>query len=160
MTRHALLFALAFFVSAGQLRAESTSAFIARHEGFASVPYPDGNGYSIGYGHQIQPGERIEAVTRSDAARLLAADLARAESVVDRLVKVKLNANQRAALTSFVFNVGSGAFAKSTLLRKVNAGDMDGARGEFGKWVYSGGKRVPALVKRRAEEAEMFGGAK
>lgn len=60
------------------------------------------------------------------------------------------------ALVDFTFNVGCGAFRGSTLLRKVNAGDMTGAANEFPKWIYAGGKPLRGLVKRRADERALF----
>lgn len=57
---------------------------------------------------------------------------------------------------SFTFNVGTGAFRSSTLLKRLNAGDYQGAASEFGKWVKAGGKVLPGLVRRRKEEAALF----
>lgn len=114
---------------------------------------------TIGYGHTagVQMGDRI---TEARADELLAQDLAAAAAQVDRLVRVRVNDEQRGALASFVFNLGAGSLAASTLLKKLNAGDHEGAAGEFGKWVYAtvGGvkKQLPGLVARRAAEAALF----
>lgn len=81
---------------------------------------------------------------------------------VKRLVKVPLQPHQLSALVHFSYNVGQGALARSTLLKRVNAGDFAGAEKEFGKWVYGtvNGKKVvlPGLVTRRQHEAAMFRG--
>jgi lysozyme len=73
---------------------------------------------------------------------------------------VPLTAAERAALVSFAFNVGLGALSRSTLLRRVNAGDRAGAAGEFSRWVYgtaAGRKvRLGGLVRRRRAEAALF----
>ena len=75
---------------------------------------------------------------------------------VESLVEVPLTDNQFAALASFTFNLGRGSLAKSTLLRKLNARDYNGAAEEFHKWNKAGGKVLGGLVARRAAEAEHF----
>lgn len=74
---------------------------------------------------------------------------------VDRLVKVPMTPNEEAAWISFVYNVGAPAFAKSTALRKLNAGDHVGACNEMTRWVYAGGKKLRGLERRRAAEREL-----
>lgn len=112
---------------------------------------------TIGYGHTegVKMGQTITAQRAED---FLAGDLASAAADVDRLVTVALNDDQRGALASFVFNLGAGNLASSTLLRKLNAGDYAGAAAEFGKWVNAGGRKLDGLVKRRAAEADLFDG--
>jgi lysozyme len=58
----------------------------------------------------------------------------------------------------FCFNAGRGALLGSTLLRKVNAEDFEGAAAQFGLWVHAGGEVVPGLVRRRTAEAALFCG--
>jgi len=72
------------------------------------------------------------------------------------LVEVILTQNQFDALVSFVYNVGISAFAGSRLLKKINAGLMDEAALEFPKWNKSKGKILGGLIKRRAQEMELF----
>jgi len=114
---------------------------------------------TIGYGHTA--GVRMGDVIRtSDAELLLEQDLTLAAAQVDKLVRVPVTDEQRGALASFTFNLGAGSLAASTLLKKLNAGDVEGAAAEFGKWVYAsvGGlkKQLPGLVARRAAEAALF----
>ena len=107
---------------------------------------------TIGYGStgpHVRPGMEI---TRAEAEALLRQDLDRFERAVDSSVTVPLNDNQFAALVSFAFNVGVSAFQKSTLLKKLNAGQYDAVPSELMKWVSSKGKRMPGLVNRRAAE--------
>lgn len=82
-----------------------------------------------------------------------------AENCVGRLITAELTQGQFDALVDFTYNLGAGALQGSTLRKLVNAGDMDGAAGEFGKWVHAGGAVLPGLVTRRAEDAELFTGA-
>ena len=72
-------------------------------------------------------------------------------------MKVPLTSAQFDALTSFTFNLGAGALAESTLLKKLNARDYAGAQKEFGRWVHAGGEVLAGLVRRRAAEAKLFG---
>ena len=77
-------------------------------------------------------------------------------NVVNRLVIVDINQNQFDALVSFVYNLGSGNFEKSTLLKKVNQEDFIGASLEFEKWNRASGKVLNGLTKRRLSEKELF----
>lgn len=137
-------------------------SLIKRVEGFSSTVYSDSVGYpTIGYGHKLTAVERAQGlsyVTEAQAAQLLAGDVADAEIAVNRLVKVALSQNQFDALVSFVYNVGAGAFSRSTMLRRLNAGDYAGAAAQFSVWVYAGGQRVAGLVNRRTAEAKFFNG--
>jgi lysozyme len=80
------------------------------------------------------------------------------ERDVLKLVKVPLEQREFDALVSFAFNCGSGNLAKSTLLKKINAGDKDGAASEFLKWDRAGGKVLRGLTRRRNAERALFSG--
>ena len=75
---------------------------------------------------------------------------------VAALVEVPLSDNQFAALVSFTFNLGRGNLAKSTLLKKLNDEDYDGAGAEFPKWNKASGKALAGLTRRREAEQELF----
>lgn len=129
---------------------------IKEFEGFRNNAYQDSAGvWTIGYGHTLtaRPGMRI---SRSEGERLLRQDLVRFEKGVRDRVHVPLTQNQFDALVSFAFNVGVGAFSKSTLLRLLNQGDYNGAKNEFRRWVHAGGRRLQGLVRRRDREAQLF----
>ncbi|MBF0291140.1 MAG: lysozyme [Nitrospinae bacterium] len=122
-------------------------------------------GRTIGYGHVILDGDNIpDPMTEAEADELLQKDLERFERAVwkalDGRVQPIITLNEFSALVSFVFNAGSEAFRNSTLRRKVNALDFEGAAEEFGKWVYAtvDGKKVKlkGLVDRRQAERELF----
>src|SRR4051812_5024619 len=128
-------------------------ALVRAHEGLRLEAYQDGAGvWTIGFGHTqgVMPGDAISA---ERAELLLEADLMVAEAAVARLVKVPLTDNQFSALVSFVFNEGEGAFAKSTLLKKLNEGGYGLVPACLRSWIFAGGKVQPGLVKRRAAEA-------
>lgn len=129
---------------------------IKAHEGLRLRAYQDVVGvWTVGYGHTgtAKPGMTI---TSEQADTLLRYDVEQFENAVNNLVHVPLNQNQFDALVSFTFNLGRGALERSTLLRKLNAGDYQGAAKEYGKWVNAGGKPWPGLIRRRREERELF----
>lgn len=131
-------------------------ATIKESEGFSPNAYLDTGGVpTIGYGHTR--GVRIgQTCTPGEAEAWLEADLADAERDVSSLVKVPLTDNQFAALVSFVFNIGSTQFGKSTLLRKLNAGDYASVPVQLSAWVFDNGRVVDGLRKRRAREALLW----
>lgn len=134
---------------------------IKQHEGFRADVYDDGAGFlTIGYGHKLTPDEIgvLTVVSFAQATQLLRRDVQAAEAAVNDAVTVPLVQGEFDALVSLVFNIGAGAFRRSTLLRKLNAEDRAGAAREFGRWVFAGGKRMAGLVSRRAAEAAMFRG--
>jgi lysozyme len=139
---------------------------IKESEGCRLTAYPDpgnapprGNGqpWTIGVGHvgNVRPGD---SCSEAQAMDWLRHDAAAAEAGVARLVHVPLTQGQFDALVSFVFNLGEGALAGSTLLRKLNAGDLAGAAAEFPKWCHAGTAVLPGLVTRRARERALFEG--
>lgn len=134
---------------------------IATIEGFSAMPYADAGGYSIGYGHFLLPGESYpQGIDQAGALSLLASDVVKAEDAVNSLVAVPITQAQFDALVSFVYNVGAGAFRGSTLLSKLNAGDVQGAADQFAVWnkEHKGGNLVvnEALVNRRQTEVALF----
>jgi lysozyme len=134
-------------------------AIIREFEGLRLHAYPDpasgGEPFTIGFGHtlDVEPGDNC---TLEEAEQWLLDDCADAEVAVLKHVRVPLSQGQLDALISFVFNLGAGNFAKSTLLRKLNAGDYVGAWQEFPRWNKAAGKVMPGLSRRRAAEAKLF----
>lgn len=133
---------------------------VSRLEGYSSTVYRDVAGFlTIGFGHKLKPGEEYTTITREQAEALLAQDMQDAINVVNQYVHVPLTENQHAALVSFVFNTASRdpeRFANSTLLKKLNAGDYQGAAEEMSRWVYAGGEKVRGLIARRETEKTLF----
>jgi lysozyme len=131
---------------------------IKRFEGFSPEPYYCSAGKrTIGYGHVIKKGEDFcLPLTLDEANSILNQDVAYVVMLINRLADRELTQNQFDALVSFVFNVGGKAFENSTLLRLLRAGDDEKAAAQFARWVYAGGKKLPGLAARRAEEAQLF----
>lgn len=135
--------------------------FIGLHEGLGLAAYRCPAGiWTVGYGHTTAAGPPTVtagmSITREEADAILARDLKRFEDGVLRLVTVPLAQHEFDALVSFAFNVGEGALGRSTLLRKLNAGDRAGAAAQFAAWNKAGGRALPGLTRRRAEERAMF----
>lgn len=145
-------------------------AFLCEREGVELRAYPDpgssdGYPWTIGVGHTrgVRPGDTC---TRAQAMEWLREDVQEFEEAVERLVTAPLTQDQFDALVSFTFNVGADEDADttpeglgdSTLLKKLNAGDYDGAAREFVKWNRNDGKVMAGLTARRTAEAAMFRG--
>lgn len=111
--------------------------------------------WTIGYGSTTGVVEGM-TWTREQAELGLRNDVARFEAGVLKAATVPLTQGQFDALVSFAYNVGLGALERSTLLRKLNAGDAAGAAAEFAKWTKAAGRVMPGLVRRRADEAALF----
>lgn len=114
--------------------------------------------WTIGVGSTQPPVKPGMEITNAQAMARLSKDLAQFEDAINNSVKVDLTQNQFDALVSFAFNVGIGAFQKSTLLKKLNAGQYDAVPGELMKWTKGGGKELPGLVRRRRAEAALWRG--
>ena len=102
-------------------------------------------------GPELRMGQRY---TLQQCEDMLYGDLLKHTAALD-CIKRPMTDGQKAAFLSFAFNVGNGAFCKSTLVRKANAGDMPGACAELSRWVMAGGRELPGLVKRRAAERQL-----
>ncbi len=126
-------------------------------EGLRLSAYTDQVGvWTIGYGHTGQEVHVGLTITQDQADAFLVSDVAGAVACVNRLVTSEINQNQFDAMVDFVFNLGCGSFAGSTLLRFVNGGDFAGAAGQFQRWKHAGGVVVAGLLKRRQAEATLF----
>ena len=135
--------------------------FLKDLESFSSKAYWDVKGWSIGFGHFMGPTKIMDNITLAQGLALLAQDLKIYEGEVNRRVKVALNQNQYDSLVSFVYNVGGSNFATSTLLKKLNAGDYQGAADQFPVWnkVRDSNNVLVAnayQTQRRAKERQLF----
>ena len=132
---------------------------IAHFEGVRYEPYRDVAGVlTVCYGHTGNDIIQGKTYTQQECDELLQKDFIRTQQQVDILVKVPVDDKTKAALYSFAFNVGTTAFARSTLLKKLNAGDQYGACEEMKRWVYAGGKVWRGLVSRRDAESALCHG--
>ena len=131
-------------------------ALIKEFEGLRLKAYKcPGGVWTIGYGHTagVKPGK---VISKAQAEEYLKADLIAFERYLNGL-GLALNQNQFDALISFIYNVGTGNFSNSTLLRKVRANPQDNSiMDEFLRWVYSKGRVLPGLQRRRLAEMKLY----
>ena len=135
--------------------AKSTLAFVTKEEGFKTKAYADSKGLmTIGVGHLIKPDEaHLKEATLSidQVEELLQSDLKWCDEVVTQAIKVPLNQNQYDALYSLCFNIGATHFRESTVVKKINQGDLAGAADAILMW-----NKPPELEGRRKRERALF----
>ncbi|MDQ0728439.1 lysozyme [Microbacterium sp. W4I20] len=136
--------------------------FIAGWEGFRARLYNDALGHcTIGFGHLVhrggcsgaEPPGFKDGITRAEGIALLRADSQIAVRAVNAGVHVPLTQHKFDALVSFTFNVGTGAFQGSTLLRVVNEGRHADVPAQLSRWTNKG---LPGLVNRRRAESNLY----
>ncbi|MCU6199103.1 lysozyme [Citrobacter cronae] len=135
---------------------ENGKGFTKKHESCKLSAYKDGGGVpTIGWGHTrgVKMGQTI---TAEQAEALFDADLEPVETCINEHVIVPLTQNQFDALSDFVFNVGIDAFARSTLLTKLNAGNYRAAADQLTRWVYDNSVFIKGLYNRRCDERDLF----
>ncbi|MEM9087206.1 MAG: lysozyme [Cyanobacteria bacterium P01_F01_bin.53] len=148
-------------VSAGDMGPKRTNAngllLIKSFEGLRLQAYRDAVGiWTIGYGttRGVRSGMRI---SEAEAEKFLQQDLNRFEKAINDAVKVPINDNQFSALVSFTYNVGSGAFRSSTLLRLLNQRQsLHTTAEQFPRWNRAGGRVLAGLTRRRNAEKALF----
>jgi len=135
---------------------------IKEFEGFRSSPYLCSAGVpTIGYGSTFyKDGRKVslkdKPISKEEATQLLEYTVNSFANGLKGKLQINLEQNQFDALVCLAYNIGLGAFAKSTLLRKVNQNDFKGAGNEFLKWDMANGKKLIGLAKRRERERELF----
>ena len=139
----------------------SGMVLICSFEGLRLNAYDDGVGvWTIGFGTTIYPNgikvKKGDTCTEAQAKAYMAHDLKKFESAVNSAVTVPINQNQFDALVSLAYNIGTSAFKNSTLVKKLNAGDIRGAAAQFNVWNKGGGKVMQGLVNRRKSEKALF----
>lgn len=148
---------LAPALSMAALVAVGGVGLIQQYEGKRNATYLDPVGIpTICYGHtgpDVTPGLRLND---AECNSLLDRDIMSHNAVLNTCLTVPVSYYQRAALISFTFNVGGKRACASTLIRKLNAGDVQGAADEFPKWIYAGGVPLQGLKSRRLAERQLF----
>lgn len=140
-----------------------TIDLLIRFEGFKSFPYLDsGKKATIGFGSTFyKDGTPVtildKPISQKDAIDLLGHQLEKIESAINRLVtNMSLNPNQVDALASFIYNIGIHAFEESTMLKRINSGNLASAGQQFPLWNKVHGVVNIGLSKRRAAEQTLF----
>lgn len=132
---------------------------IMKHEGFRAEAYRcPGGVWTIGYGHTGAEVKSGMKTTEEEAKEWLRSDVQVAEAVIGA-ERLSLTQQQFDALVSFVYNVGTGNFRNSTLLKKIREDPQaPGIREAFLQWKKAKGVVLPGLVRRRQEEADLYFG--
>lgn len=140
-----------------------TNELIKKWEEFSAHPYDDGVGvWTIGYGTTIYPNGKVvqktdPPITMQEAEEYLEDHLNRfVRPTIRKFVDIPLNRNEKDAIESFIYNLGGDTFRDSTLRRKLNAGDKEGAALQFAEFIFANGRIFRGLVRRRADEMVVF----
>ena len=129
---------------------------IKKFEGCELKSYQDSVGvWTIGYGHTkgVEEGQEI---TQEEAEEMLASELSEYEGYINDMVECDLEQNQFDALVAWVYNLGPTNLRSSTMLKRLNANDLDDVPNQIKRWDKAGGKVLAGLVRRREAEALMF----
>ncbi len=138
---------------------DATIELIKRNEGCVLHSYQDSVGvWTIGYGHTGDHVTEGLHITQSQAEQILRQDLERFEDGVDAVLAddADTSDNEFGAMVSLAYNIGLGAFARSSVLRYHNAGQKDAAAQAFLMWDHAGGVALPGLRRRRKEERGLY----
>ena len=135
-------------------------SLIKQYEGYKSCAYKDCAGvWTCGYGSTGCDVYEDTVWTQDYAESRLATHIKQLESYLNTLITVRLTDNQRTALLSLIYNIGIGAFSKSTLRKYINAEkDKDSIKEQWMRWNKAGGKVVNGLTARRVKEWEVYDG--
>lgn len=151
---------------------DAIARLITGEEGVRLTVYKDiGGKWTVGRGHLILASDRVtrdgasvalhpfgpvKTITEAESDAFFERDTATARNAVANRVTVPISQNERAALSSLVFNIGTGAFAQSTLLKLLNAGNRAAAADQFLVWRKVNGVDSPGLLARRERERQLF----
>lgn len=130
---------------------------IKQFEGCKLTVYPDVGGLpTVGYGHMDRKLNIGDKITQDQADKYLASDLGACAKALQKLITVDLTDNQFSAIVAFAYNVGIGAFDRSTMHKLLNAGGINSVSCEFEKWDKVNGVEVQGLKNRRLAEKKLF----
>lgn len=140
----------------------SALALIKQFEGCVLHPYLcPASCWTIGWGSRIMPDgtevtKESKNITQEQADQMLSFNISNLFDEIKTLVTFKITSNQAAALIDFAYNLGLTRLKESTLLKKLNIGDIRAAANEFPRWDHVNGKPMAGLLKRREAEKTLF----
>lgn len=134
--------------------------FIIKEEGEVLTAYLcPAKVWTIGVGHTGKDVKKGMKITKEQSRGFLKSDIKRFEDIVNKSIRIPLKQCEFDALVSFSFNVGEGAFSKSTLVNKINSSaPIREIEAQFRRWIYGGGKVLPVLQGRREREIKLYKG--
>jgi lysozyme len=143
-----------------EMNLEPLLLLVKKFEGLKLKAYKCPAGvWTCGYGTTGKDVKEGTVFTLEQAEQRLREEVEKAVSAAKNLsprLTLPENANRLLAVADFIYNAGAGNYAGSTLRKKIDAGDFDGAAQEFRRWVFAKGVKLPGLVKRREEERKLF----
>ena len=135
---------------------EEGLSLIKKFEGCELKAYQDSVGvWTIGYGH-TKGVEEDQEITQDEAEDMLASELDEYEGYIRDMVECDLEQCQFDALVAWVYNLGPTNLRSSTMLKRLNANDLDDVPAQIRRWNKAGGKVLAGLTRRREAEALMF----
>lgn len=136
---------------------EACIALIKSFEGCRLEAYQDAGGlWTIGYGHRSPSIHAGDEITQAQADAYMLSDVRECARTISPWISGLISQNEFDACVSFAYNLGTGRFHNSALLRKINAGDIVGAGNEFLRWNQAAGKVLAGLARRREAERALF----
>lgn len=141
---------------------QATVDLVKQFEGFRAEAYRDPVGvWTVGYGTTAAAGLGIVPkqgmrITEAEAGKLLKRGLEKFAREISPVITAPINENEFGAFLSLAYNIGHGAFARSTALRRFNAGDKRGAADAILMFNKAGGKVMRGLERRREAERALF----
>ena len=135
---------------------EEGLSLIKKFEGCELKSYRcSANVLTIGYGH-TKGVEENQKITQEEAEEMLASELGEYEDYINDMVECDLEQHQFDALVAWVYNLGPTNLRSSTMLKRLNANDLDDVPAQIRRWNKAGGKVLAGLTRRREAEALMF----
>ena len=112
---------------------------------------------TIGYGHTAGVSDG-DTCTQEEAEIMLAEDLVEFEDYVKKYVETNLQQNEFDALVAWTYNLGPNNLSESTLLKELNAGNLEEVPRQMKRWNRAGGEVLDGLIRRREAESRLFKG--
>ncbi|MEZ9604256.1 MULTISPECIES: lysozyme [Vibrio] len=158
----ASVLAIVFTIDSELTTSEQGLSHVANEEGCRLKPYQcSADVWTAGLGHTSGVTPQI-VLTEQQAAEYFVEDISAAEQVVNKHINQTASQGEYDMMVSFVFNLGAGNFTRSTLLKKFNQGDHQGACNEYPRWVFVNGKdcrlkqsNCAGIPKRRTKEQQV-----
>jgi len=112
---------------------------------------------TIGFGHTAGVSDG-DTCTQEEAETMLAEDLVEFEDYVKKYVETNLQQNEFDALVAWTYNLGPNNLSESTLLKELNAGNLEEVPRQMKRWNRAGGEVLDGLIRRREAESRLFKG--
>lgn len=139
-----------------QIMSDGGATYLQQLEGLRLMPYADGNGFSIGFGHFIESGEEwmLNGITQDQADSIFETDLRNVEDAINSTITAGLTQPEFDGLCMFAFDIGYTNFPSSSLARIINAGQTPKQIHDYWLTTWVGSPAKSILLARREKEAD------